>query len=109
MSANIPRPQSVRIHALPTARPRPRSVRDHSGDMTRGSRFDYVSAAGASISWSPRHPSALQIDPPAASEDWPLGFRAWTFGVIGGSHFVYVIHLRPANQWQGVLKNDCPP
>src|SRR6266568_4162602 len=40
--------------------------------MTRGSRFDCGSAAVASISCSPCHPSELQIDSPAASGNWPL-------------------------------------
>ena len=35
-----------------------------------------VTETQASISCSPRHPSALQIDPPAASGNWPLRFRA---------------------------------
>ena len=54
---------------------RPRSVHDQSGEMTRGSRFDCVAAAVASISCSPLHPAALQIDPPAAAGILPLGFR----------------------------------
>ena len=54
---------------------RPRLVHDQSGEMTRGSRFDCMAAAVASISCSPLHPAALQIDPPAAAGILPLGFR----------------------------------
>jgi len=54
---------------------RPRSVHDQSGEMTRGRRFDCVASAVASISCSPLHPAALQIDPPAAAGILPLGFR----------------------------------
>ena len=63
---------------------RPRSVHDPSGEMTRGSRFDCMASAVASISCSPLHPAALQIDPPAATGILPLGFRRvnlWRHGM----------------------------
>ena len=60
-------PQTVHRLGLSTIRPGKRSVHAQSGNMTRGSQFDGGSAAVASISCSPRHPAALQIDPPAAS------------------------------------------
>ena len=61
-------PQTVHRLGLCTVSPGKRSVHVQSGNMTRASQFDGGSAAVASISCSPRHSAALQIDPPAASE-----------------------------------------
>jgi hypothetical protein len=72
-------PQTVHRLGLSTIRPGERSVHAQSGNMTRARQFDGGSAAVASISCSPRHPSALQIDPPAASESLPSGFARVNF------------------------------
>jgi len=48
MTANYPHRQSVRSCATSTANPCPQSIHDQSGDMTRGSRFDYKPGRPAS-------------------------------------------------------------
>ena len=94
-------PQTVHRLGLSTIRPGERSVHAESENMTRASQFDCGSAAVASISCSPPHPAALQIDPPAASEFWPLCFapvNLWRHPIreekISRNHLAYEIDLR---------------
>ena len=66
----------------PRFRPGKRSVHAQSCKMTRGSQLDRGSAAGRVNLLLAPSPAALQIDPPAASESWPLGFARVDLCVI---------------------------